>query len=94
MPTSYARQYRRALAIAVAPRPWFHATPAGGAAALRARCSSSASTPTTGEYLTTSSAGMAHDLSRDGDGLRVRVLSTLGLEQQMGSHGRSSSTGS
>jgi hypothetical protein len=28
---------------------------------------------------------MAYDLSRGGDGLRVRILSTLGLEQQIGS---------
>jgi hypothetical protein len=31
--------------------------------------------------------GMAYDLSRGGDGLRVRVLSPLGLEQQVGSDG-------
>jgi type IV secretory pathway VirD2 relaxase len=31
--------------------------------------------------------GMAYDLSRGGDGPRVRVLSTLGLEQQIGSDG-------
>jgi type IV secretory pathway VirD2 relaxase len=31
--------------------------------------------------------GMAYDLSRGGDGLRVRILSTLGLEQQIGSDG-------
>jgi hypothetical protein len=31
--------------------------------------------------------GMAHDLSRGGDGLRVRTLSTLDLEQQIGSDG-------
>jgi type IV secretory pathway VirD2 relaxase len=31
--------------------------------------------------------GMAYDLSRSGDGLRVRILSPLGLEQQVGSDG-------
>jgi hypothetical protein len=31
--------------------------------------------------------GMAYDLSRGGDGLRVRTLSTLGLEQQIASDG-------
>src|SRR5262249_33909431 len=31
--------------------------------------------------------GMAYDLSRGGDGLRVRILSTLHLEQQVGSDG-------
>jgi type IV secretory pathway VirD2 relaxase len=31
--------------------------------------------------------GMAYDLSRGGDGLRVRTLSTLDLEQQIGSDG-------
>ncbi len=31
--------------------------------------------------------GMAYDLSRGGDGLRVRILSTLSLEQQIGSDG-------
>jgi hypothetical protein len=31
--------------------------------------------------------GMVYDLDRGGDGLRVRVLSPLGLEQQIGSDG-------
>jgi hypothetical protein len=31
--------------------------------------------------------GMAYDLSRGGDGLRVRILSALGLDQQIGSDG-------
>jgi type IV secretory pathway VirD2 relaxase len=31
--------------------------------------------------------GIAYDLSRGGDGLRVRILSRLGLEQQVGSDG-------
>jgi type IV secretory pathway VirD2 relaxase len=31
--------------------------------------------------------GQAHDLSRGGDGLRVRTLSVLNLEKQIGSHG-------
>jgi hypothetical protein len=31
--------------------------------------------------------GQAYDLSQGGDGLRVRTLSTLNLEQQIGSHG-------
>ncbi len=31
--------------------------------------------------------GLAYDLSRGGDGLRVRVLSPLGLEEQVGSDG-------
>jgi hypothetical protein len=31
--------------------------------------------------------GMAHDLSQGGDSLRVRTLSTLDLEQQIGSDG-------
>src|SRR5258708_27776728 len=31
--------------------------------------------------------GMAYDLSQGGDGLRVRTLSTLSLEQQIGSDG-------